>query len=289
MKFFKLYRYDLRQGLAAKPVKWLIIGALAGFIFFCFCLDVFHIFYFDVTGFGGINILGLSFGDVVLTQLGGILPPDINSVVQEFIFPVKWLFFHILILFFTLGYTSGDLTRCGMQVITRTGNKTRWWLSKCLWNLTAATSYYVVGIGVLYILSALTGKAPSMALNNTIFLGFFGEPLPAWASSGRAMFTALCVTPCAAGLALNLVQMTLTLYIKPMIAFLLICAYWIAGVFYVHPMFLSNYALSVRNRAVGIYPLTNTGGLVLSAAVAVCAVIIGCIRMQKMDLIGQDG
>lgn len=289
MRFLKLYRYDLRQGLLAKPMKWLIICLLSAFFFFCFCLDVFHTFFYEVDGFSGINTLGLSFGDSVLTQTGGILPPNAANGAESFTFPIKWLFLHALILYFTLAYTSDDLTRCGMQVMTRTGSKTRWWLSKCLWNTTAVASYYAIFMAGLFVLSALTGKVMSMTLNEMVFAANFAERLPTWVASGTDMFIALCVMPCVVGIALNLAQMTLTLYVKPMIAFLIICAYLMAGVFYVHPALLSNYALTVRSKAVGFYALTNTGGLILCGVVALTSVIVGCVRMQKMDLIGQEG
>lgn len=289
MKFLKLYRYDLRHGLLAKPVRWLVMAALGAFYFFCFCLDVFHLFFRDVGGFGEINALGLSFGDVVMTQMGGILPPEISLDVSEFAFPVEWLFLHALILYFTLEYTSGDLTRCGVQVMTRARGKIRWWLSKCLWNITAVASYYAVFVGVLLALSALTGKEMSMSLNGQVFAAHFNEALPGWVLSGAERVVALCVMPGVVGLALGLAQMALTLYIKPMIAFLVVCAYTMAGVFCVHPALVSNYALTVRSRAVGFYALTNTGGLLLCGAIALLAVAVGCVRVQKMDLIGQGG
>ena len=289
MRFLKLCRYDLRQGLLARWGCWPVICAVSAFFFFCFCLDVFHFFYFEVDGFGGINAVGLSFGDVVLTQTGGDLPPDPNFSVEDFTFPVKWLFLHALILYFTLGYTSEDLTRCGMQVMTRSGSKLRWWLSKCLWNCTAVISYYALFMAVLLALTALTGKSVSMELKPELLPAYFGEKLPAWALSGAAMFTALCVLPCAVGLALNLAQMTLTLYVRPMIAYLVVCAYLMSSAFLVHPALLGNYALTVRNRAVGFYPLTNTGGLLICGGVCLCAIVVGCFRMQSMDLIGQEG
>lgn len=289
MRFLKLFRYDLRQGLVEKPLKWLIILALSAFFFFCFCLDIFHTFFHEVDGFGGINKLGLSFGDVLLTQTGGILPPNAESGIEAFTFPIKWLFLHALILYFTLEYMCNDLTRCGMQVMTRAGNKSRWWLSKCLWNITAVASYYVVFMGVLYVLSAFTGKSMSMKLNEMVFAAHFAESLPAWVASDADMFIALCVMPCAVGMALNLLQMTISLFVKPMVAFLILCAYLMAGVFYTHPIFLSNYALTVRSQAVGFYALTSSGGLILCATVALVAVAAGCIRIQTMDLIGQEG
>ena len=285
MRFLKIYRYDLRQGLLTRSMKWLAVMILSAFLFLCFSLDVFHLFYFDVDGFGGINSLGLSFGDVVLTQTGGILPRKMASVAKEFSFPVKWLFLHALILYFTLSYTSDDLTRCGMQVITRTGSKWAWWLSKCLWNLTAVASYYLASMGTLFLLCVATGKAPGMTLNSAVFMAPFAELLPEWAAAGREMFLALCVMPCVVGITLNIVQMVLTLYIKPIIAYILVCVYLIAGVFYVHPSLLSNYALTVRSQAVGFYALNCSDGLIICTLICLAAVVVGGIRMQKMDLI----
>lgn len=289
MRFLKILRYDLRQGLLARPAKGLALAALAGFFFFCFCLDNFHTFYYEVSGFMGINALGLSFGDVLLTQIGGVLPPDAASGIESFSFPIKWFFLHALILFFTLDHASGDLSRCGMQVITRTGGKTRWWLSKCLWNITATASYYAVFFLSLAVLSAATGKAMTMTLNERVFAATFAEALPDWCGSGGALFAALCVMPCVVGITLNLLQMTLALYTRPMVAYLAVCAYLMAGIFYAAPALVSNYALPVRSQAVGVYAMTVADGLIICSGLILAAVAIGVIRLGKMDLIAQEG
>lgn len=289
MRLCKLLRYDLRQGLWAKPAKGVAVAALAGFFFFCFCLDTFHTFYYQVSGFKDINALGLSFGDVLLTQIGGVLPPDTAGGIESFSFPIKWFFLHALILFFTLDHASGDLGRCGMQVISRCGSKGRWWLSKCLWNLTATAFYYAVFFAVTALLSAISGKDMSMTLNAQVFAANFAESLPAWCASDGALLTALCILPCVVGLALNMLQMTLTLYMRPMAAYLAVCAYLMAGVFYAHPALLSNFALTVRSRAVGVYALSNAEGIMLCLGLIFAAVGVGLWRIRNMDLIEQEG
>ena len=89
MRFFNLFRYDLRRGRLFSPGRLFAVVSLFSFLFLCFCVDVFQGFYFELKSFWEINSLSLSFGDVLLGKTGGILPQNAQS--QSFLFPTERL------------------------------------------------------------------------------------------------------------------------------------------------------------------------------------------------------
>ena len=83
-----------------------------------------------------------TWGDYLLCLFGGMEPP--RGLFQA---PFLWLLLHLGILFFTLPYLRGDLGGLGQQLLLRAGNRTAWWLSKCLWNAAAVVLFYLIALG----------------------------------------------------------------------------------------------------------------------------------------------
>ncbi len=285
MKFFNLFRYDLRRSRLFSPGRIAVTAGLFSFLFLCFCVDVFQGFYFELKSFWEINSLSLSFGDVLLSKTGGILP--LNAQSQSFLFPTEWLAIQMLLCYFTLGYMQEDFTRGGAQVITRMGSKTLWWLSKCLWNVCSVTLFFCLGYGILFLLTVLTGKSPAFTLNPSVFAFYFSCSLPETGAAQSELFLALCVLPWLTAAAVNLVQMALTIFLKPAYAYFATGCWLIVGVYYAHALLLPNYGLSVRSGAVGVYGFQSVTGVLLCLGTMALAVAAGALGLRRKDMIAR--
>lgn len=288
MKFFRLVRYDLAREFFAKPAKWMLMAALAVFLFLNFFLDVLHSFWYGAglkENLAMVSRLELSLGDELLYITGGILPAAVTSLGESFLFPVKWLLPHLLVLYITLGYTSEDLTHGGIQVITRARSRRRWWLSKCLWNILTVISCFAAGLLVLFLLALASGKTMEFSLNSLLFEALFTRPLPEGQVSAGALLLALYGMPVLVCATVSLLQMASTLYVRPVLAYAVACVYYMAGVYYASPLFLSNYAMSVRSAAVGIYNFRTVTGCVLCLILGAGAIALGLRQINRMDLI----
>lgn len=287
MKFLKLVWYDLRHELLSKPVKWLIILALFTLLFFIFSLDVLHLWWFDSLvgkNLRNINVIGLSFGDVILTQMGGMLPIVFTTLEDSFVFPIKWLVPHILVLYYTLNYINEDLTHYGIQILTRTRSKRAWWFSKCVWNIITVILCFAVGILAIYFLSAITGKNLGFSLNPNVFFRVEKELLPTQSATNWEYFCALCAIPCVVCITVSLMQMVFALYVRPIFAYIASCVYYIAGAYYAHPLLISNYAMAVRNATIGFYNFYSKDGITICLLFSIVAIFWGTIRLERMDL-----
>ena len=223
MKFYNIFRYDFRYGFLSRPGKWAAVVFYGVFLFISFSFSLFHGFYGEVDSLWDINSLSLSMGDVFMADLGGKLPPDFQQL-QSYSFPTTWFVWQILPCVLTLSYMSEDLSQGGMQVMIRARKKSWWWFSKCLWNLWVVLVYYGLGYLTLWLLSFASGKAQTWELNPRIFQFQFAQSLPA--SHSTSLFVSVCLLPCLVGMAVNLMQMTLTLFVKPIFAFVAACCYW---------------------------------------------------------------
>lgn len=285
MKFIKSLRFDMRLGRRQSCGYLLLLILFSVFVFIHFIFSVFHIFYFEVHNLSGVGQLHLSYGDLLLYELGGILPmlqmPEAGDVIP---FPTLWLLIHIFISYTSLHFLQHDLSSGGIQVIVREKSKTLWLLSKYLWTGLSTTLLYIVAYLTLFLLTVLTGNAGGFSLNGDLFLSSTAEALPPIVRSETGLFLSFVVMPCLVGVAISLVQMLLTLFMKPVIAFLATCSYYIAGIYYANPVMLSNYAMPVRSADIGVYNFDWCSGMILCAVLCIAAILAGIYRINHMDL-----
>lgn len=291
MRFFRLVKYDFAQNYRRTLVKWVMAGGVSLLFFLYFFMDVLHIFWSGETLAENIDVFykqGISIWDSLLYLTGGMLPISFASLLDSFQFPVRWLFPHMLILFFTLNYAKNDLTQGGIQVLSRTNNRVLWWLSKCIWNAMTVLSCFAVELAVWFLLISLSAKTSDSSLNERLFEGIFNASLPEQGVSPCKYMLIFCLLPVMVCVSISLIQMTLTLYMKPVFAYIVVMIYYIAGIYYATPLFLSNYALSVRSSIIGLYNFRPETGLFFCVISGILAVSAGGVRLCKMDLLNYD-
>ncbi len=103
--------------------------------------------------------------------------------------------------------------------------------------------------------------------------------------SGKQAFLIFFLLPVLTCSSISLIEMTLTLYVRPVIAYILCCIYYLAGMFLVHPLFLTNYSMSIRSSIFAFYRFTPAVGLGICLILMLLSIIIGIIHLSKMDLL----
>ncbi len=283
---FKTIQYDLRFGLFESKKKYLLITLFGLLTFACLISDAVHFSVFFTGSINNIEDLSISFGDVILIELGSCLPKLQDTIVQTgFSFPTMWFLLNILPCYLTLNYTAHDLSGGGIQVITRLQRKTRWWTSKCALSTITVILYYIVIYAVITILCSVFGFELSFIPDEDLFLVRFNAIFLSADTTEFQMFLALCLMPCIVTATLSLVQMMLTLFIKPVFAYIAVCAYMASSVLCASPFFIANYAMPVRSSAVGVYNFDFISCLAYSAVIAAIALIIGKLKIVRMDIL----
>lgn len=288
MKLYKILRRDLQINSASFCRNNIISFLLFSFLFLKFIFDVFHYFPTELISPWNINALNPSLGDLILVEIGGSLPKYDALGKLRIELPVVCLLVHLIPCGFTLNYLQDDIQHGGIQVFTRLGNLKAWWYSKCVWNAITVIWYYIVGYAAWCLLCAATGKSLALCPNAQIFNAFFSAELTDNYLSTQELFLGFIFLPALVSAALSLCQMALTLFIKPIFAFLISCIFFSFGVYYIHPVFFVNYAMPVRNSILGVYSFGSASGLLCCCAVSAIAVLIGKLRLSKYDIVNEN-
>lgn len=271
MNWFKLLRHDLRKGLTRK--RYLAVP-----LFFASASLV--------CGFqipGGFPTPG--FMDRFLFCFKG-LPPLENP--QNFQLPVLWFLILAGCLFLNLDYLLDDLTQEGQQVMIRAVSRRGWYLSKCVWGLLSCGLFMILGILTCFIITLLSGGKLSLIndpLVSQVSLGVWADqPLKATEAVLIGM-----VLPYLTLVGFNQLQMTLCLYMKPILSFLICVCGLVGALLFSFVWIPGNGAVTVRSDLLtpGLHrpiPL-----LITALCFWAAGIIAGSVRFRRMDLLRYEG
>lgn len=272
MSLFRLYKHDFKSGL----LRWRYLAAVGLWL-------VPTLIMFDTLQF--YNESG-TLGDYLLYIFRGMEPVESVNTLEQIRLPIPWLVVVGGSLFISLDYLQNDLTTAGQQILVRCHSRKKWYLSKCLWNISNCLVYFGFGLIAPAALSLMGGGLellPSSELTASLFRS--ATPIEI---SGLGVFTIAIALPFLTMAALNMLQMTLCLFIKPIFSFLSCVCLLIVSLFWCSPFSLGNGAMALRSSVmtdIGINPLNCA---VFCTAVLLVCVIVGIIKFNSYDILGVE-
>lgn len=281
---YKLSAYEFRHTIL--PAWWKLFAFSLLFVFFyvCFYFEAFHLFVFEFDAIGGLKKLGLTLGDILLLEVGGILPvTDLNDVGVKF--PISWFIAAASIFYIVISSVIKDPDGSGTQALIRLKKAKSWWYTKCASTLLLVTLSFCVGYGALVLMCKIQGIDCALMPNQRVFNLYFSALFTNTEVSQAKLFLYFCILPWFVISALSMALLVLSLFVKPMYAFAGGCAYYVAGIFYPSPFFISNYAMPVRSSVIDIYNFDFfSGSLICMGIIALC-VYIGSVRVNRKDFV----
>ena len=282
---YKVVRYDLRYGILEGWRKLLLAAALGGFVFINFYFDLVGLSMYFTGEPWSFSKLDPSLGDVIVLELGANFGRTGGGPTSSFVFPTLWYLSVLLPCYMTLTLASDDLSAGGVQIMSRLRGRGRWWLSKCALCTALVVLYYAALYAFLWLVCAAFGFGTSIVPDEAIFSTYFGAVFVAAETTPTALFAALIVQPILVTVALSLLQMAMTLFVKPIYAFIAVAAYLAASTLGFSPALLGNFAMPVRSSAIGVYNFDFLSCLTICAALSLIAVLIGRWRIAKTDIL----
>lgn len=240
--------------------------------------------------------LSPSLGDMMLYAFGGADPVVIRDLRDSLDFPFQWALIISGVLLLNLDYMLYDLTNLGQQVIVRSRNRSGWFLSKCAWNFTStclcfAAMLLMAVLGVLHFggeLSLVNSPGLSRYIGGKFLTGELS--LTSWQT-----LMAGILAPFVTLAALSMLQMTMCLFVKPVVAFLICQVQLILAIFWKSPFCLGEGSMVLRSSWVATdyfgpeYAGVSTCvSAVFALAVLVICVIVGVIRFRHMDILSLE-
>lgn len=272
MNWLRLFRHDLHCGL----LRWRY--CFAALLFLPPCIVAYSIF--SINGNVG------SIADYLMFCFSGAIPTKTIAVQSDFQLPVFWLLLFGGGLLINLDYLLKDLTNAGQQIIIRSNSRASWFLSKCIWNILACGQYLAVGIITIVAFAAALGGKMSFIntpeLTAIVFARIIDEGIVL--AFGQVLINTV-VLPFATLVSLSMLQMTLSLRVKPAISFLICMALLITAVYVESPYCIGNGAMLFRSDLFLYDGIDTDVAAAFAFAVAIICSVAGVIQFSKTDIL----
>lgn len=269
-------RHDFVQGILHKWAKFLIPAGLALLASLSFLWEI--PFVEDVTSTP-------TWMDHLCNLFSGMQPYNPASG-NPFQVPVLYLAVNVFVAFTIGNYPVNDLYDYAPQVLIRTKDRSRWWGSKCLWNVASVGLFYLVLFGVTLGVTIFTGGKLSLQASGDILTEFFGVTLEA--VDNGALILAVFTLPLLTSIAFSLVQMTVMFCIKPIYSYLLVVVLLVASAYLMTPLMPGNYAMLWRNQVWCEDGISTVVAIVVDVMISLVAVLAGYVCFKQKDILDKS-
>ena len=274
MKFIKILWFDIKNGYLKVGINYIFPVLLSIMSFF------------EVYRKNMIWETTLSFGDCWMYLYGG-MKEYIPTAGNAFQFPTMWTAVFLLCAFSVSNYPMKNLQTVGMQILVRAQGRKKWWVSKCLWNLFSTIMFHGIILLTQIGLSVCFQIPLVFETHGKSVATMFGLLLSDFQGAGKIPVTVF-LAPLLFSLAINLTEMVITLWTKPVFGFLFICVLLISSAYLFSDKMIGNYAMPIRyNWAIrnGIY---YQKGMILSAVILVGAFICGAAKFHRYNILNRE-
>lgn len=279
--FFKLLKYDLRIGILQQYKKLLVT---VGIFTAAYVEHWMRIKAYQMSGNG--HPVTDTLGNTMMSIFQGMQEFSL-TIDRQFRFPAVWMLMYLVLAYFTLYYPYHDLEDSGRNLLLRSGGRYLWWISKCIWNIVTVLLFFLTGWLVIAVFCLLRGVPLSMEIseNITYFLDMRWSQF--WLYPEKLTME-LLLLPVLVMLALNLMQMTLSLFIRPIFSFMVTGMVLLASAYYQTHLLIGNYAMPIRSNRLLLHGINPLYGIGYSLGVIAAAFLVGMIRFKKYDIIRRE-
>ncbi len=274
--FFRQLQHDFDFGIRLQWFKFLPVMV----IYSIFAVS-FHFSVEQSMQFHNFN-QSAGFGDYLLYLFYGmdVYHPEFN---EPFQIPVEWLLINLYTAFLVVSYPFKDLYGFGQQILLRSNQKRLWWYSKCMWNVCSVILCYALGILILFACAAIGGN-PSVTPSREITEELLH--IPYGAVSHTNWLTVILVLPALTSATLALIQMFLSLIIKPVLSYGFTICIMVVSAYYCTPFLIGNYSMFARSRL--MLPeegMDFTVSVIVEAVLSLLCIFGGAFVFHKRDIL----
>ena len=280
MKFTKLLYFDVRNGICKNAGLILAPFTIALISFADFSRKFYPLALADPSASDAIP----TYADHIMYIYGG-MAQYIPNPAEPFQFPARWMVWFMSLLFFLSSYAYNDMQTLGIQILTRSGSRRVWWLSKTLWCFFGTLVFHAV-LWLTVCIGCLATKAElSLTLHTDIICRLF-QTFSTGTAIGEIQISLLALLlPAVVSFSLCLCQMTLSLFIKPTLSFLTMAVAAILSAYLFSPVLLCNYAMPIRTEWFMSNGVNVHTGYVYAASFVLFLIALGATIFDSYDMI----
>ena len=227
---------------------------------------------------------GFTFVDLLLSVMGGMKEFHYEDG-EMFLFPAVWIFFFLLLLFYTLRYPTQNLDGIGKSMLILSQNRRIWWFSKCVWCCVYVLTYFLLFYISAFMMGICLGGEltlqPSEYAPYALDAGMYLKS-PPW-----NLIPGLLLVPLVA-CAITMLQMVLTLWVKPIFAYVLSCVLLLSSAYFANPALIGNYAMLFRTDIFVEEGFPLGWGFTAAVLLIALSLLMGYFRMEHMDILNRE-
>lgn len=203
--------------------------------------------------------------------------------------PYLWMAIFVFAVFVTFDYMHKDLTQFGIQILTRTGKRLRWWLAKCIWCLMAGLWFFVLFMLTVMAFCLINGyslhipqntELLNMVSNRSIVYIFHGvSQLSGW----QCVY--FLAAPAVVLCTLNMLQMLLCLICKPMHGYLIVVGMLSISLLADSPVAFPRCAMIPMNIWFYQDSFSPFAGLAVCLLLILACMILGALYFRRYDIL----
>ena len=264
MKFLKMLKYDLRFGLLKQWKVYIIAifvaywsmrnydiiqsGTKSVFDYWCFLFEGQARYYFSNDGI--------------------------------FRIPVYWIILFILPAFIIGDYAVSDLHGFGKGLIIKNGSRFQWAIAKIFWCIISVFLYVSVLMITVIVYSVAKGASFDISVNN------YSDYLLVYINVSKIdVLIQFILLPVISIITICIIQLTLTMFCEPIIAYVIIISYDVLSVYFTSSAFIGNYAMVLRNNRVVEDGLNFVIGIFVMSIIIFVSISTYLIRISKKNII----
>lgn len=277
--FFRILRYDVNNGLLKEHKKFFV----AAILFVLMCLN-YYMTRDDPSASAVTN--QLTYGGCLAFIFKGIPEYKYQSH-QPFIFPALWMLLMVFILYIVLDYPFKDMLGYGKQVLIHSRTRGSWWLAKCIWLVMTVAGYFIMLYLIAFLYCVILGIPISMQiaeplLRRDVPIEDLVHKLP------DRMTVELWVMPFLLISALGLMQMFLSLIIRPILSYCVSITWLLASSYSLQPYLIGNYAIISRSDRIVMKGLNGIQGMVILIVLGLVSTILGALYFNRYDIVPRE-
>ena len=270
-------RYDIANGIIHQWKKLLLLALVYAIIISEF-LVTYTLKKIDMP---------YSAGDLLLWIFKGI--DWITDTQKNIEIPTAYLLPNILIGFIIGNYPFKDINGYGGLVLMRTGKKSVWWISKCIWAiLVAAVSYSIMIIEVLLV-SLINGR---LTLNITQSVGIKVSGYDKAVLENNEQLSKLVIVVVLASfittIALNLIQILVSQIMGPITGYIVIIAVLVVSIFARSFLIIGNGFMAIRNNLYSVNGGDIRQTILIDILMSLFALTAGYFLLLRMDILKKN-
>lgn len=224
-----------------------------------------------------------TFSDYLVEIFKGMEIYDLSNRENSFRIPVAWLMINIYITYLVSYYPFKDLQGFGQHILLYSKNRSQWWLSKCIWNITTVLSFYLMGYVVIFIFAFFTGN---VSLRTTLEINSLISNVNTSGFNKTDVLTISILLPLLTSVAISLFQMLISLLSKPVFGFIIVIVILVLSAYWCHPLLIGNYLMLLRNNVVVLEEgLTFFTGISMAVSLILFSFITGFKVIKNLDVL----